>query len=1176
MPEPPVVDGRTAADVLEWIRDVAPDYTDEWDPESDDFGAGLVRIFSTVAADLIERVDQVPEKHRVAFFDTLGFDRRPPQPARAPLSFEVADGVGENVTVAPGTRAVAAATETRPEQTFEVAPDEGFEATPSNLVRVYTTRPADDQLFEHWAGLEAGASSELFGGEDLQTHELYLGHGDLLNVAPGATVRISVRTTAPEHLLRDRLVWEYYGEQEVDGEGVEGWYEITRQAIEREPDGSARFDLTLPTTPTETEVSGTESRWVRCRNFEEWYPTGDRDELFEVEFWSVQFVAGAETPEVSPEHLLANDVPQPVGEEGGDLLPFGGRPRRLDAFYVGSEEAFTKPGASVTLDFEAPTESGGTGVDPDPRLSWEYWDGDNWTRLPSLEDDTGALQSPGAVSFPVPTDLGSTTVAGQEAHWVRVRLVDGEYVTTTYQEEGTSGTWEAVTEGTAPRFGGVTIRYDEDDLPADAPEHRTSYNGRTYETDLPERFRPFVGLGDETQTLYLGFDGPLAGGPLSLLFSPTPREFPAGFYPRLRWEYCVEPASDRWASLDVTDRTGGLTERELVRLVFPAATRAHRRFGHELHWVRARVTGDTFGPPTTTPHPFPVSVTDVAAEQEAVVLRNAGDRTVDLSGYVLEFEYAQPVEQRRALPGGTTLAPGESLVVATGTRSTVADRAHVTLDYDRWVINDADSDTVALLTPAGKLVAKRTDVLSPAAPAPAVDLPLPPAPAGSDNAQIAAGRAAGRSRRCPDPCETELATEPPGGDPTDAPPTLSGLYPNTGWAYNVRSVEGEVVGSSDGTPDQTFAVGRPPASAPSVRVDELAALSEGARRALGGERPESVEAVTGADGETTAFWVTWTRVENFVDSGPDDRHYTLASASGCVAFGDGVRGAIPPRGTDNVRVDYRSGGGAAGNVAAGAIGDLESSLAFVDEVRNPEPSEGGADVEPTAAVLDRAPRELRDRNRAVTPADYERVATAASRRLARARCIPGMDAAGDRTPGWVTVLVVPSSDRPKPVPSVELRQRVESYLRSRAPATLAPGGGRTGEEVTGGGRPLPELVVRGPTYVTVSVEATVVAGETGSVSVVEDAVGRELDAFLHPLSGSSDGEGWDFGELPCVSDLYALLESLEGVDHAADLSLTFAAAGSEVTVAEDEETPRVARDVLVYSGAHDVTVRGGT
>lgn len=72
--------------------------------------------------------------------------------------------------------------------------------------------------------------------------------------------------------------------------------------------------------------------------------------------------------------------------------------------------------------------------------------------------------------------------------------------------------------------------------------------------------------------------------------------------------------------------------------------------------------------------------------------------------------------------------------------------------------------------------------------------------------------------------------------------------------------------------------------------------------------------------------VSWTRVDSFADSGPDDHHYVLSLdpdiGASAIRFGDGSNGARLPVGTNNLTATYRSGTGDGGNQPA----DIEVTL----------------------------------------------------------------------------------------------------------------------------------------------------------------------------------------------------------------------------------------------------------
>ncbi|MBZ6495315.1 putative baseplate assembly protein [Natrinema longum] len=1053
----PIVDDRDQEALYAELQRLADQYTDSWDPGTDDNATVLLRIFSQLGADVIRRLNDVPAKHRIAFLDALGFDRRPPQAARLPLTFEVSTDIDRNVAIPGGTQAVAEPGDGAT-RIFEIPQDEGFEATGASLTDAIAVDPADDRIVDHGPVRTAAEPVELLTGENVQEHVLYLAHDDLLNLEAGSPITITAETTPDSPLPETDLVWEYYGEDD----DTEGWYPLEErtddESADDDPgldalqerlqsgssgrstdDGRIEREFRLPGKTVQHAVDGVESRWLRCRIADD-----DPDPAaFSLRLRSISASVGRDTRDggLTPDSLLSNDVPLSTDE--GDIRPLGRLPQPPSTFYVASEEAFTKRGGVVEVRFDPPagpdadpdgddledvtdadaidgvdigagddetdaSPAAGVGVlDGPPTLSWEYWTGSGWSRLTVLEDETNALRSAGHVRFTVPEDIEPTSVSGHENVWIRVRLVSGNYGQPSFgvTDAGTRGS--LVDSPDPPRFGDVSIQYDRGRQPFE--RIRTKNNG-SISDDLAKRegaLTPFEELSDETQTLYLGFDEPLRDGPLTFFVPIEDVTYPRSFDPGMRWEYCEDPAADEWSKLTVQDRTGGLTERGIVRLTLPEPTTAFDRFGRQCHWIRARVTQDEF--------------------------------------------------DRRSGSGRSSA------------------------DVDRQ-----------------------------------------------------------RER-------------------TTAPPTLEGLYPNTQWAYNTRTIEDEVLGSSDGSHDQSFDCAHAPVIDLDLWVEESATLSTGQRRELLTERPDDVRRVTDAGGDVTECWVRWQQVADFLESEPSDRHYVVDRLDGTVSFGDGNRGRIPPSGQGNIMVTYTTGGGRDGNVAADTITDLKSSISLVEDVSNPKPADGGADAESMDALVARTTGQLKHRGRAVTPSDYERVATAEFRELSKVNCTP--DGGGDGDAGGVTLLIVPHARREKPVPSMELKHRVRDALRERAPVSLVESEGS-------------RIVVRGPQYAAVSVSVTVYTADSTSVSLLKGAIEERIDDYLHPLDGNG-GEGWSFGQTPSTDALYDIVDGTDAVADVVELGATIDVAGEQTSLAGRDAPTTLPPDVLVCSGVHEVTVTMG-
>lgn len=386
----------------------------------------------------------------------------------------------------------------------------------------------------------------------------------------------------------------------------------------------------------------------------------------------------------------------------------------------------------------------------------------------------------------------------------------------------------------------------------------------------------------------------------------------------------------------------------------------------------------------------------------------------------------------------------------------------------------------------------------------------------------------------------------------DESPALAGVFLNTVETIQARVIRDETLGSSTGAVGERFRFAhRPVLEGEELRVRE--ALTEDDRaQLLADEGAEVLFDILDKDGLVLETWVRWKEVQEFFDSGPRSRHYRLDRASGEVEFGDGVRGRIPQVGGDNIRAFvYRAGGGADGNVAAGEINTPVTAVAGVEGVINPVAAGGGSDEATAEEMLDIGPAQLSNRGRAVTPEDFERLARESSREVRKVRAFANRNATGRHEVGSVTLYIVPDSKEAAPVPSLELRRAVGRHLAARADFTVVSQG---------------HIFVRAPRYVRVDVEVTVFAASFDVAGTAEHKVTDALEAFLHPLTGGPDGEGWDFGRDLAASDLYLLLESIEEVDHVDSLVLR----RDGVEAGESVEVPG---DALLAGGSHTVTTK---
>ncbi|MFN2588665.1 MAG: putative baseplate assembly protein [Actinomycetota bacterium] len=363
----------------------------------------------------------------------------------------------------------------------------------------------------------------------------------------------------------------------------------------------------------------------------------------------------------------------------------------------------------------------------------------------------------------------------------------------------------------------------------------------------------------------------------------------------------------------------------------------------------------------------------------------------------------------------------------------------------------------------------------------------------------------------------------------------------TATAVNAEVVVDEVVGVSEGVPGQRF----PLRNSPVIASDD----------------PVRIEVPT-ADGVEE-----WLEVSTFADSGSADRHFVIEHTSGEIVFGPAVRqpsgdpaqyGAIPLIGSEIKVAAYRTGGGAGGNVAAGAIKMLKSSIPYIVRAENRRRATGGVDGEDLANAKVRGPMHLRG-TRAVAARDFEHQATlAAPNEVVRVRCLPAGDGADA---GGVRVLVVPA------VRDDAMGRLVFGDLAELPRSLVEKIGSHLDRRRVVGTR----VTVEPPLYMGISIEAQIRVAPRTDPKRLEQSALEALYRYFHPLRGGPDGTGWPFGRPVHGGEVFWVLQRLPGVAFVEDARLY---AANPLTQQRGREVERLelAPNALVFSTGHAIDV----
>src|SRR5262249_25590233 len=131
-------------------------------------------------------------------------------------------------------------------------------------------------------------------------------------------------------------------------------------------------------------------------------------------------------------------------------------------------------------------------------------------------------------------------------------------------------------------------------------------------------------------------------------------------------------------------------------------------------------------------------------------------------------------------------------------------------------------------------------------------------------------------------------------------------------------------------------------------------------------------------------------------------------------------------------------------------------------------------------------------------------------------------------------------------PSKALLRRIEEFLRGHALGAIAS-----------------DIHALAPVYLPVAIAAKVHPAKPQDASLVERRVVQAPDAFFHPFTGGEHGDGWPFGRSVYISEVFAVIARVPGVDHVVEATFVDQPALSRRDVEEN---------VLVASGTHQIAI----
>ena len=1009
----PNLDDKTYQEIVDEAIRLIPHYCPEWTNHNpSDPGITLIELFAWMTEMMIYRLNQVPDKVYLTLLDLIGLSLTPPLPAKSLLTFFPVEGYNEDILVKRGTKVSTAQSETSGIRIFETVKD----LVVSNIKLEACISTKDGKVTDNTGYLINGnydiKGFSLFSGEEDLKRYVYLSDPSFAFLSDKNVINITFSCTNEIKTVSDEITnfleWEYWnGKKWIPTECARSMPGVKKQDNE--------IYFIGPMDIQETTIEKSTGFFLRGSLVS----IPERSKCFELENVLTKLLFHGEG--LNPDMCLCNTdnmIFQNI-DISKDFKPFINIPKYNDAFYIASDEAFSKEDSEIIISVYLSDAEDVEKPEPNENLllKYEYWNGKNWIDIGetsikgvfepqgkfNFTDTTDSFTKNGDIRFKRPEDLMIKEVYGQEKYWIRVRIGAGDFGTGGQYKFDDEGKWEWFFDKhlRPPVLSSIKLRYIASKKPL---KYLFSYYDFSYfnftknihknfsevknsvKKDISkiDFFRIFEINKEKCPISYFGFNKKFSSGSNSIFFkmNETKSVKPArlnifgnnrlGIDVKrskrpisLKWEYCD---GKKWKPLSVNDYTDSFHESGFIDFKCPEDISFKKEFGKDLIWLR--------------------------------------------------------------------------LIFESGS----------------FEIN----------------------------------------------------------------------------------PKVININLNSVYAYNQQSYENELLGSSNGTPSQVFSLLHSPIL-PGIQVivREYEAPPANERNLIMKEEGKDAINIKKGSGGIDEVWIRYHEVDNFYASTPKSRHFCVDYHNNKIIFGDGLKGVIPPRIKNNIRVArYFTGGGSEGNVGSETITSLREKIPYISAVTNLYSAERGSDLEDIDRLKARATNVFKNLNRAVTIEDYEWLATESSTSVVRAKCLSKCGKNGE-----VIVIIVPKPElddinfSKKLYPTAELLRRVKEYLDVRKMVGT-------------------RLRVEPPAYKKISIDLRIVfRKDISELQQLKERIELSIQRYLNPITGGQKGKGWEFGMTLTKNEIFNVLEKINGIYYIEEIEIRDTEAGIEVEklILEEDE-----------------------
>ncbi len=576
------IDSRGKEEIRGQLRSRAASYTPEWnlDPESPDIAAALALACADMFEGTVRKINSLPLKNEIAFFNTVDFSLLSAAPSEGYVSFGLSSEDVGTTEVPKGTVLSSYAGDGEPVR-FETL-DEVL-VSPAKIAAAFCVDDSLDRIGRYETVSSFGKGLFSLPGGNLQTHVLTMTHPYAFNIATEGELCLCFYRGAGAPLVSSAIGALADTENvKIEYLTAEDGYVPFRDVRERGGRLYLRKQADMPAM-----ICSEEQPALRIT-------ASDISSVNELSYSYAEVMPSGK--EIVPDMIYNGST-----ELGTDIFfPFGERFQLFSEIYIGCAEVLDKRGAVVTLSFDlsmikVPIENQ---IEDEIKwkwiankdsfkerasyeititeVIWEYYNGSGWSRLfrdGSYSDifnyTQGVTGSFRTMTFVCPKDISPVFVGTGEDMFIRARVIKAENL---YKLRGNY---------LSPQIRNISFEYHYEERGCRILDSSTFNCLEEKICDNSGEFSPFYGTGVKGRAVYLGFDLPPDNGPLRIMWDI--REDPLAGRAQLVWEYLSESG---WKHMNMVDETESFTAAGLTIFLDNHDFKKERIFGETLYWIR--------------------------------------------------------------------------------------------------------------------------------------------------------------------------------------------------------------------------------------------------------------------------------------------------------------------------------------------------------------------------------------------------------------------------------------------------------------------------------------------------------------------------------------------------------------------------------------------------------------